>query len=132
LIATCDQTGPHLFATEPSGNYYEYGATAIGSRSQTSRTYLEKEFENFASATLDELIKHALKALAASLAGDSDLDAKSASVIIVGIDHPYKIIEDDAVQPYLDAIELEQGPVAGSSVTEEMDLDNLILETPDV
>jgi 20S proteasome subunit alpha 6 len=40
---------------------------AIGSRSQTSRTYLEKEFENFDNCSLDDLIKHALKALAASL-----------------------------------------------------------------
>jgi len=44
---------------------------AIGSRSQTSRTYLEKEFEAhaFAGCSQEELIKHALKALAASLAG---------------------------------------------------------------
>lgn len=69
LVATYDQTGPHLYATEPSGNYFEYYAMAIGSRSQTSKTYLEKEFENFDSCSLDDLIKHALKALAASLSG---------------------------------------------------------------
>jgi 20S proteasome subunit alpha 6 len=55
-----------------SGNYSEYYAMAIGSRSQTSRTYLEREFDNtdsFSACSLDELIKHALKALAASLSG---------------------------------------------------------------
>lgn len=76
LIATCDQTGPHLYVTEPSGSYYEYYAMAIGSRSQTSRTYLEKEFENFNNCSLDELIKHGLKALASSLSG-SKLHLKS-------------------------------------------------------
>jgi 20S proteasome subunit alpha 6 len=63
--------GPHLYLTEPSGNYYEYVAMAIGSRSQTSRTHLEKEFENLKNCSKDDLIKHAIKALAASLSSDT-------------------------------------------------------------
>ena len=51
LVASYDQTGPHLYSTEPSGDYYEYLAMAIGSRSQTSRTYLEREFESFDTST---------------------------------------------------------------------------------
>ena len=109
LVAAYDQTGPHLYVTEPSGNYFEYMAMAIGSRSQTSRTYLEKEFEGFASCTLDELIKHSLKALASTLAGDTELDTKSASISIVGKDKPFQIIEGPALQPYLDAVEVEGG-----------------------
>lgn len=107
LVATYDQTGPHLFMTEPSGNFYEYVAMAIGSRSQTSRTYLEREFESFENCSLDELIKHGLKALAASLSGDVELDSKSASIGIVGKDTTFKILDDAAVQPYLDSIEVE-------------------------
>eukprot|EP01038_Epipyxis_sp_PR26KG_P010396 gene10396-13964_t len=107
LVATYDQTGPHLFVTEPSGNYFEYYAMAIGSRSQTSRTYLEKEFESFNNLSLDDLIKHALKALASSLSGDVELDSKSASIAIVGVDKPFEIIEGDNIQKYLDAIEVE-------------------------
>lgn len=103
---------------------------AIGSRSQTSRTYLEKEFEGFADASLDDLIKHGLRALAASLAGDSELDAKSASISIVGEGHAFQLLEEDALQPYLDAIELEQGQTAAAPA-DAMDAD-LILETPDV
>jgi 20S proteasome subunit alpha 6 len=71
LVAVVDQMGPHLYLTEPSGNYYEYVAMAIGSRSQTSRTYLEKEFENLKNCSKDDLIKHAIKALAASLSSDT-------------------------------------------------------------
>jgi 20S proteasome subunit alpha 6 len=91
LVAAYDQTGPHLYTTEPSGNYFEYYAMAMGSRSQTSRTYLGKEFDNFASCSLDELIKHALKALAASLSGDTELDSQSATIAIVGKDEPFKV-----------------------------------------
>ena len=107
LIATYDQTGPHLFMTEPSGNFYEYLAMAIGSRSQTSRTYLEREFESFADCSLDELIKHALKALAASLSGDVELDAKSASIGVVGKDSSFQVIDGPPLQPYLDSILVE-------------------------
>ena len=47
LVAGADQTGPHLFVTEPSGQYFEYKAMAIGARSQAGRTYLERHFEEF-------------------------------------------------------------------------------------
>lgn len=107
LIGTYDQTGPHLYVTEPSGNYFEYYAMAIGSRSQTSRTYLEKEYESFSTCSLDDLIKHALKALSASLAGDSELDAKNVSISIVGEDQSFQIIEGTPIQKYLDVIEVE-------------------------
>lgn len=34
LVGGYDKTGPHLYNTCPSGNYYEYKAMAIGARSQ--------------------------------------------------------------------------------------------------
>lgn len=120
LVATYDQTGPHLYMTEPSGNYYEYIAMAIGSRSQTSRTYLEREFESFNNCTLDELIKHGLKSLAASLGGDTELDAKSASIAIVGIDTKFTIIENEGIQKYLDMIEVEGGMEVDTEVVVEI------------
>jgi 20S proteasome subunit alpha 6 len=119
LVGVCDQTGPHLYVTEPSGNYYEYVAMAIGSRSQTSRTYLEKEYENFSTSSLDDLIKHALKALASSLAGDVELDNKSASISVIGIDKPYELIEGPPLQKYLDAIEVEGGVIMDEEVVME-------------
>jgi len=123
LIASYDQTGPHLYVTEPSGNYSEYYAMAIGSRSQTSRTYLEKEYTGFNNCTLDELIKHAVKALSVSLSNDTELDSKTASVAIVGIDQPFHIIEGTAIQKYLDEITTEQDTQMEAEVP---------LETPDL
>ncbi|KAJ1435600.1 nucleophile aminohydrolase [Ochromonadaceae sp. CCMP2298] len=120
LVASCDQTGPHLYLTEPSGNYYEYYAMAIGSRSQTSRTYLEKEFDSFPDCSLDDLIKHALKAMAASLAGDAELDAKNASIAIVGVDQAFKVIEGPDIQRYLDAVEVE----GEAEMDQEAELEN--------
>ena len=123
LVGTYDQTGPHLYLTEPSGNYFEYFAMAIGSRSQTSRTYLEKEFEGFGACGREDLIKHALKALAASLAGDSELDSKNASIAVVGKNEVFHIIEGAEIQPYLDAIEVD----GDQEMEQEAEL-----ETPDL
>ncbi len=141
LVAAYDQTGPHLYATEPSGNYYEYYAMAMGSRSQTSRTYLEKEFENFANCSLDELIKHALKALAASLSGDTELDSQSASIAYVGKNEPFKvwtfiffchiffllfflqIVDGQPLQRYLDEIEVDGDQDVGDQ--------DMVLENPE-
>ena len=39
--------GPHLYQTSPSSNYYDCKAMAIGARSQSARTYLEKNLELF-------------------------------------------------------------------------------------
>ena len=47
LVVGADQTGPHLFEAQPSGQYFEYKAMAIGARSQAGRTYLERHFESF-------------------------------------------------------------------------------------
>merc|ERR1712070_1221082 len=116
LVGSYDQTGPHLYLTEPSGNYYEYVAMAIGSRSQTSRTYLEREFETFQNSNLEDLIKHALKALAASMSADTELDTKSASIAIVGKDTPFEIIEGQPLQRYLDEIEVADDAMAADVV----------------
>ena len=39
--------GPHLYQTCPSSNYYDCKAMAIGARSQSARTYLEKHLDTF-------------------------------------------------------------------------------------
>lgn len=66
LIAGVDETGTHLFETDPSANYYEYIAMSIGARNQSAKTYLEKNYEAFANLGWEELVKHGLKALRAS------------------------------------------------------------------
>merc|ERR1712086_48875 len=56
LIIGCDETGPKLYNTEPSGVFNEYFAMAIGSRSQAARTYLERTYESYPDATVDDLV----------------------------------------------------------------------------
>ena len=39
--------GPHIYQTCPSANYFDCKAMAIGARSQSARTYLEKHLDTF-------------------------------------------------------------------------------------
>jgi len=102
LVAGYDKTGAHLFQILPSGNFFDYHAQAMGARSQGAKTYLERVFESFADASLDELIKHALTALKAT--SPKPLTAKSVVVGFVGKDRPFTILEDDKVRDYVLAV----------------------------
>lgn len=109
LVASYDKSGPHLYQTCPSGNLYEYYASAIGSRSQSGRTYLEKIYNNVSDATKDELIMHALRALSGCVSGDGELTRENGSIAYVGKDDKFTLIEGNELQPYLDRLELEGG-----------------------
>jgi len=109
LVASCDENGPHLYQTCPSGNIYEYYATAIGSRSQSGRTYLEKIYEGLADMGRDELIMNAVRALTGCVSGDDELTIENGSIAIVGKGENFTIIEGKDLKPYLDRLELEGG-----------------------
>lgn len=124
LVAAVDKNGPHLYQTCPSGNIYEYYATAIGARSQSGKTYLEKHYETFVDASKDDLIMHALRSLTGSVSGDEKLTKENGSVAVVGRDQNFTLIEGDNLQPYLDRLELEGGndedhPEEGDGSNEE-------------
>ncbi|RHZ47337.1 hypothetical protein Glove_585g49 [Diversispora epigaea] len=105
LVVGYDETGPHLYECAPSGNFFEYYAMSIGARSQSAKTYLEKHYESFAEAPLDELVRHGLHALRDTLQQDKELNTLNCSIGIVGVDHKFKIIEEDELQRYLDLLD---------------------------
>jgi 20S proteasome subunit alpha 6 len=49
---------------------------AVGSRSQSARTYLEKHLEEFLDCDTNELIKHGLRALRDTLPNEVELNTK--------------------------------------------------------
>lgn len=91
LIAGVDETGPHLWEFQPSGMVLEYKGAAIGARSQSARTYLERNFEKFADVSVDELVVHGLRALRDSLAQDKSLNSSNTSVAVVGIGEEFTL-----------------------------------------
>ena len=63
LVVGHDITGPCLFETCPSGQFWQCKAMALGARSQAAKTYLERKLDEFPGAGVDELVLHALLAL---------------------------------------------------------------------
>lgn len=57
-----------------------------------------------------------------ALIGDKELDKDNASVAVVGKDHPLQIIEGEALQKYLDAIEVEGNAGGAAAGGEAMEL----------
>jgi len=91
LVAGVDETGTHLFETDPSANFYEYIAMAIGARNQSAKTYLEKNYEGFSNLGWEELVRHGLKALKQS-AQETELTEHNVSVGFVGKKEKFRLL----------------------------------------
>eukprot|EP00388_Colpodella_angusta_P017313 GDKJ01042841.1.p1 GENE.GDKJ01042841.1~~GDKJ01042841.1.p1 ORF type:complete len:200 (-),score=26.91 GDKJ01042841.1:75-587(-) len=112
LIGGYDRQGAHLIQTSPSGDIYDYKATAMGARSQSARTYLEKHFTTFSDASLDEIVVHALKALSSTAAENVKLNTLNTTIAIVGRDCPFAILTDDEARKYLDNLVIRAEDIA--------------------
>jgi 20S proteasome subunit alpha 6 len=131
LIASIDESRgtPHFYQTCPSGNLYEFYASAIGARSQSAKTYLEKHYESFPEASRDDLIVHALQALQGCCSGDNELTKDNGSIVVVGKDEKFTLIEGDELQQYLNRLEVvdnndaeeEEQPQEGEAGGEPME-----------
>lgn len=106
LVAGLDESGAHLYYNCPSGNYFEYQAFAIGSRSQAAKTYLERRFESFVSSSREDLLKDALFALRETLQGEK-LNSSTCTVAVVGVGEAFHILDNETVQSLIDAFEIE-------------------------
>lgn len=119
LIAGYDDMGPHIYQTCPSANFFDCKAMAIGARSQSARTYLEKYLDKFVDSSLEELIKHGLRALRDTLPNEVDLTTKNCSLGIVGKDTAFTIYDDNEVEHYLQMIEGEERSKASGREEEQ-------------
>jgi 20S proteasome subunit alpha 6 len=117
LVAGYDDQGAHIYQTCPSANYYDCKAMSIGARSQSARTYLEKHLDEVASASLEELIKHGLRALRDTLPPEVDLTTKNVSIGYVGNGQNFKILVEDETGPFLAMIQGEERRGGGSHET---------------
>jgi len=124
LVIGRDKSGPHLYEFQPTGNSYEYYAMSIGARSQSAKTYLEKNYERFADASLEELITHGLCALRETLQQDKELTIQNTSIGILGPagkdetkpapDGAFRILENVDILPYLLQFKIAAAAMAGS------------------
>jgi 20S proteasome subunit alpha 6 len=123
LIAGFDSKGPHIYQTCPSANYFDCKAMSIGARSQSARTYLEKNLDKFANCSLNELVRHGLLALRECLPNDLELNSKNVSLAIVGKDHPFTVYDDQKVEQFLALITEAERKGKGSGPEQERIMD---------
>lgn len=76
---------------------------AIGARSQSARTYLEKHLNSFKDCDLYELINHGIKALASTLPNETKLNNKNLSICLVGKDTKFKCLDETETEGYITA-----------------------------
>lgn len=109
LIAGVDKKGPRLFETSPNGTAQEWKAICIGSRAQSAKTYLEKNFESFPELSDDDLVVHALKALAGCVQGDVELTKENVTLSVVSAERDFDTLDEDRIAIYLDMVEVAGG-----------------------
>jgi 20S proteasome subunit alpha 6 len=107
LIAGYDESGAHIYQTCPSANFFDCKAMAIGARSQSARTYLERNLDKFKDSSVDDLVLHGLRALRDTLPNEISLTTKNCSIGVVGANTPFTIYDDDLIQRFLKLIEGE-------------------------
>ncbi|KAL3845257.1 hypothetical protein ACJIZ3_002660 [Penstemon smallii] len=105
LVGGLDESGAHLYYNCPSGNYFEYQAFAIGSRSQAAKTYLERKFETFTDSSRDNLVKDALFALRETLQGEK-LTSSVCTIAVVGVGEAFHILDQETVQGLINEFEI--------------------------
>uniref|UniRef100_A0A1B6LNZ4 Proteasome subunit alpha type n=1 Tax=Graphocephala atropunctata TaxID=36148 RepID=A0A1B6LNZ4_9HEMI len=108
LVAGYDDQGPHIYQTCPSANFYDCKAMAIGSRSQSARTYLEKNLDKFSNCDVEELLKHGLRALRDTLPNEIDLNSKNVAIGLVGEKTSLRVFDEKETGQYLALIEGEE------------------------
>jgi len=131
LMIGFDHKGPHLIQIDPSANHYESKGMSIGARSQSARTYLEKHLDEYlASQSVEELVRHALRALRDTLANDQELSSKLISVAVVGKDHPFQVYDDELVQDFISVV-VKEPRTAARPAQSGFALDNVDLMEDD-
>uniref|UniRef100_A0A0V0HQC5 Proteasome subunit alpha type n=1 Tax=Solanum chacoense TaxID=4108 RepID=A0A0V0HQC5_SOLCH len=117
LVGGLDESGAHLYYNCPSGNYFEYQAFAIGSRSQAAKTYLERKFETFMDSSRESLLKDALFALRETLQGEK-LTSSNCTVAVVGVGEAFHTLDKETIQALINEFEIA-GEDAPAEVPEE-------------
>ncbi|EDW76648.2 uncharacterized protein Dwil_GK14549 [Drosophila willistoni] len=99
LIAGYDLK-PHIYQVMPSANVMNCKAMAIGARSQSSRTYLERHLDSFLYSSKDEIICHGIQALRSSLGNDCGENIK-ITIALVGKEQTFMTLSDEECIKYL-------------------------------
>lgn len=92
---------------------------SIGSRSQSARTYLEKNLATFLDCTKDELVVHGLNALQDTLPTEVEMSIKNVSIAVVGLKEDFHILSEEETAVFLGRVATKAKRGAATSEPEE-------------
>ncbi|HEC76642.1 MAG TPA: proteasome subunit alpha, partial [Thermoplasmatales archaeon] len=98
LIGGVDDTGVHLFATDPSGAMMEYKATAEGEGRESAIEYFEKNYEE--NLSKEKAIKMGISAI--SYATEKTLEEKTVEIGIAEKDKKFEILSPEGISKYFE------------------------------
>ena len=106
LLIGYTHTGePKVFELNPMGECLEYEAYAIGAKSQTAKTYLEKYLDHFENSNNDELILQALGAVKAGYRDEKEeMTENNVEVSFLDKKHGYVSLKVGEIKSYLDRL----------------------------
>ena len=103
MVGFDDEHKPHVFEINPAGESIQYQAYAMGAKSQSTKTYLEKYMSHFKNASLEDLIMYGLSAIKASYREEAEeMSDKNIEVAVLsknfGLVHYPKVDLWDKIQ----------------------------------
>ncbi len=101
LVAGVDETGAHLFETDPSGALVAYKAGSIGAGKNAIMDVFEEEYED--DMSMDEAVTLGLKAL--TKATEDKLSTKAVEIGIVRQDENFRKLTEAEVEAYVKKLE---------------------------
>ncbi len=103
IVIGVDDKGPHVFRTEPSGQYMSYYAVAIGQNSETVMEFLERKYKY--EMSLDELIKLGVQALLSVAPEEEKYTEENVEVGVVPVDtRKFRKLSKEEVKRILDEL----------------------------
>ena len=97
FIAGVDEKGPHLFATDPSGVFFEYKAVCEGKRNNAVKKYFEKYYKE--NMNIEKAIILCLKAIKKST--KKKITSKYIELTVVEKNKPFKKLSIKEIDYYM-------------------------------
>lgn len=92
----------------PAGEMFEFSAFAIGAKSQSAKTYLEKNLESFEQQDVNSLVLDGLKAIKSGYKDEKeDLSGKNVEVYTLSPEDGFTKVEEEVIQALIDSLEDE-------------------------
>lgn len=99
IVGGIENGEPRVFETDPSGSFYEWKATAIGSGSQEIKELLEDEYDEMMG--LDDAIALAIEAAGHSV-DDEDMGVNNFEAAIIDTeDEEFRDLSHDELEAYI-------------------------------